>query len=271
MNPESYRRRRRWIAIGLVAIVLAAVAGIASSYLRGERQRASATAMPTPDAHVLTPAEALRALPAPEQAALAHRAAFGTDGTATVDGEGGAMRYQPGEVVWLGDTAALLSPGTNAEDCHACSGAVAITYLEPRGRGFAVKGKWMDMIHGNGFGQPPSEWAIRTDMAAAPVVVAETGFTNQGYSCGVTTLTLLTPAGPVQSEPVPTSYSNEGAVDPDSGRTMGGERARALDGEIVEVRQGAGFTVRAGTVTDRYVVQGDRFVREGGASPLACE
>lgn len=263
------RRRRRRIRIGLVVLLLLVAAGIAANYLRSARQAAT-TAMPAPPADLVTPAQALRAMPAPALVAMAHRAAFGTDGVAAVPGEkGGELRFAPGELVWTGDMAVLLSPGTNADDCHACAGAVAVTYLQPRGGGFVVRGKWLDTIGGNGFGQPPTSWSVRTDMAPVPVVVATTGFSNQGYTCGVTTLTALTPAGPVQSDPVPTSYSNAGAVDPDSGRTMAGEPARDLAGEIVDV--GAdGFAVKAAGTTERYLRRGARFVRDGSPSAMDC-
>lgn len=259
-------------AVLVVAGLVAAAAGAVSlGVVRFRDEPAETTALPAPSPNLMSVADALRSLPKPEQVARAQQAAFGTTGVASVPGpDGGEMRYAPGEILWIGDTAVLLSPGTNAEDCHACSGAVGITYLRPVAGGFAVAGKWLDMIHGNGFGAPPSDWRVATDMAPAPVVVAQTGFSNQGYSCGVTTLTELTPTGPVQSDPVPTSFSNEGAVDPDSGRTMGGAGARDLSGEIVDVRRGQGFAVRAGSITERYVRRGDRFVRDGGPSALDC-
>ena len=96
-------------------------------------------AAPTPSA---SPTVAgVRALPEAEQLKLAFRTTYGKDGAAQVkDGEAGTINVKPGRLMWIGDTAVLLSPGANESDCHACSGALAIAYLKPHGDGFAVTG-----------------------------------------------------------------------------------------------------------------------------------
>lgn len=271
MHPQSIRRRRRLIAIGMAVAISVVGVGIASTYLRGRAQRATATVMTGADMHMMTPAEAMQALSTARQLALAQQAAFGTAGIATVPGEdGGRMRYAPGEIVWLADMAVLLSPGTSMEDCHACTGDVAITYLRPEQGRFAVAGRWTDLVDGNGFGQPPAALSVSRDLASQPVLVAETGFTNQGYTCAVTTLVELSPRGPVAAGTIPTGYSNIGAVDPDTGRTIGGDVPRALDGAIADVERDRGFTVRAEGVADRYARVDGRYVRQGAPSALDC-
>src|SRR3546814_4993700 len=86
------------------------------------------------DGNIASTQHAVRALPVSEQRALAFATAFGGEGSPVVEVEGERLRYSPGRLVWIGDRAVLLSPGENLEKCHACTGALAIHYLEPAER-----------------------------------------------------------------------------------------------------------------------------------------
>ncbi|QDX24831.1 hypothetical protein FPZ54_01460 [Sphingomonas suaedae] len=229
------------------------------------------TTAPTPSA---TPtATGVRALPETEQLKLAFRAAYGQDDAAQVrEGDSDVITVKPGRLVWIGETAALLSPGANASDCHACSGALAIAYLKPRGDGFAVTGKWPTLVSGSGWGAEP-EWRLTDEFTDNPAIYVESGWSGQGYSCGGASITELKPDAPVQSERIWLSSSNEGAVDETSGKTFGGEPLSKLDGKIVDIVKGKSFAVQvSGTATfvERYEYRGGKFVPLQKESRLSC-
>lgn len=226
---------------------------------------------PTPSA---TPSVAgVRALPESEQLKLAFRTAYGEDGAAQVrDGDADVINVKPGKLVWVGDTAVLLSPGANAADCHACSGAVAITYLKPQGGGFAVTGKWPTLVRGTGWGAEP-DWTVTDAYTPYPAIYVEAGWSGQGYSCESAIITELKPDAPVQSDPIRLSSSNEGAVDPDSGKTLGGEPLSNLTGTITDVVKGKSLSVKAsGTArfVERYDYRGGKFMPVQKESRLSC-
>ena len=128
------------------AIVL--LAGCQQAPEGGNATALTPSASPTPTG--------VRALPEAEQLKLAFRTTYGKDAAAQVkDGDAGTINVKPGRLLWIGDTAVLLSPGANESDCHACSGALAIAYLKPQGDGFAVTGKWPTLVRGSGWGAEP--------------------------------------------------------------------------------------------------------------------
>ncbi len=229
------------------------------------------TTAPTP---VATPTPTgVRALPEAEQLKLAFRTAYGADGAAQVrEGDSDVINVKPGQLLWIGETAVLLSPGANASDCHACSGALAIAYLKPQGNGFEVTGKWPTLVRGSGWGAEP-EWRVTSEFTDNPAIYVESGRSGQGYSCGGASITELKPDGPVQSERVWLSASNEGAVDETTGKTFGGEPLSNLDGKIVDVVKGKSFAVQAsGTAkfVERYEYSGGKFVPLQKESRLSC-
>ena len=252
--------------------VCAALAG-AMALLVGCQQApetGNATA-PTPTA---SPTMAgVRALPEADQLKLAFRVAYGADGAAQVrEGDSDVINVKPGQLLWVGDTAVLLSPGANESDCHACSGALAIAYLKPEGEGFAVTGKWPTLVRGSGWGAEP-EWRVTEEFTDNPAIYVESGWSGQGYSCGGASITELKPEGPVQSERVWLSASNEGAVDETTGKTFGGEPLSNLDGKIVDIVKGKSFAVQAsGTAkfVERYEYRDGKFVPLQKESRLSC-
>ncbi len=252
--------------IGLFTV--GAIALLAGCQQAPESQNAAG---PTPVASA-TPA-GVRALPEAEQLKLAFRTAYGSDGTARVsEGDNDTVNVKPGQLLWVGDTEVLLSPGANASDCHVCSGAVAITYLKPEGDGFAVTGKWPMLVRGTGWGAEP-DWKVTDAYTPYPAIYVEAGWSGQGYSCESAIITELKPDAPVQSDPIRLSSSNEGAVDPDSGKTMGGEPLSNLTGTIADVVKGKSLSVKAsGTASfvERYEYRGGKFVPVAKESRLSC-
>jgi len=252
----------------LCIAIAGAVALLAGCQQAPESENATA---PTPSA---TPtATGVRALPEAEQLKRAFRAVYGKDGAAQVrEGDADIINVKPGQLLWIGDSAVLLSPGANAADCHACSGALAIAYLKPQGDGFAVTGKWPTLVRGSGWGAEP-EWRVTDAFTDNPAIYVESGWSGQGYSCGGASITELKPDGPVQSERVWLSASNEGAVDETTGKTFSGEPLNNLEGKIVDVVKGKSFAVQAsGTAkfVERYEYRDGKFVPVQKESRLSC-
>lgn len=229
------------------------------------------TATPTP---VATPTlVGVRALPEDEQLKRAFRTAYGSDDSARIgDGDNDTVVVKPGKLLWVEDTAVLMAPGANASDCHVCSGAVAITYLKPKADGFEVTGKWPTLVRGTGWGAEP-DWKVTDAYTPYPAIYVEAGWSGQGYSCESAIITELKPDAPVQSAPIRLSSSNEGAVDPDTGKTMGGEPLSDLAGTISDVVKGKSIAVQAsGTAkfVERYEYRGGKFVPLQKESRLSC-
>jgi hypothetical protein len=157
----------------------------------------------------------------------------------------------------------LLSEGTGP-DCHACSGWLAVHYLNRTDKGFQLVKGWNDAIPGTSFGGAP-QWQVRTDLTTMPVIESEGGGTWQGYSCTVARLTELTPDGPKPLvERIPLAYSDGGAI-------IDGSKPKQVDGSIVEGERGKSFTVRyKGTVTRDipYTLQGNGFTAGKGADQI---
>jgi hypothetical protein len=214
-----------------------------------------------------------KALPAAEQLALAFRTAFGANGEVRRSVGEQTYVYQAERLEWLGNRAMLISLGRNVEDCHACGGTMAIHYLSPEGDGLRVSGAWLENPPSGSFGAPPGEIAINRELTDNPIVYATGGSTNQGYTCSVAWLVELRRDGPVTSGPIPISYSNTGAVMEDTGRTMGGDPLRELQGRIANVRRGQSFDVAftgAEQFTETYSYRGGRFVGPALDSRAAC-
>jgi hypothetical protein len=204
-----------------------------------------------------------RALPMEEQRALAFQAAFGAEMSAVVEIDDERLRYSPGRLVWIGDRAVLLSPGENLDKCHACTGALAIHYLEPAGEGFRVTGSWPALIEGWGWGTAPSNWTVSTAFAEYPVIMHEGAYTGQGVTCGGVTLTELRPGAPVQSDLIKTILSNQSGFGADNGAE--------IDGEIVNIDKGVSFDVTysgSRDFTETWVRRGDTWQLRGGETRM---
>lgn len=192
----------------------------------------------------------------------AFRLAFGTAAPAerTVPGRGSdteqTYTYTPARLVPLGEVTALISTATNASDCHACAGTLAVHYLTRAGGGWTRTGAWPEIVVGNGFGQPPS-FRLRTDLGGGTFIESEAGWSGQGYTCTRIDLIELTPQGAVvRAEGIPTHWDNAGTVD--TPRTQDGTLARGPDGKlrVTYTGQKAGFA--------DYELVGGKYVRVSG-------
>ena len=200
-----------------------------------------------------------------KQRTLAFQTAFGGEESSVLEVGDERLRYSPGRLVWIGDRAVLLSPGENLDECHACTGALAIHYLEPAGDGFRVTASWPALVRGSGYGAPPSDWSLSDRFAEYPVLVEEGGYTAQGCTSGGVTLTELKPERPVQSALIRTIYSNQSGFGADNGAE--------IDGEIVNIQKGVSFdVVYSGSrdFTETWVRQGDTFEPRGETRMPQC-
>lgn len=173
--------------------------------------------------------------------------------------------YTPAALYRLADKWVLLSEGTGP-DCHACSGWLAVHYLNRAPDGvFTLAKGWNDAVPGTSFGGAP-EWTVRTDLMAAPVIESQGGGTWQGYSCSIGRLTELADAGPkVRVERIPLMYNDGGAIVDDA------RKAEEMEGRIAQGLRDESFTVRyTGTVARdvAYTRKGEAFVPGPGADKI---
>ena len=266
---------RMWLAAAAVAIVLAAI--LAIFFLRresgaegNESRSANLAEAAAPNANRVAPAPpepAIRSRPQAEQLATAFRAAFGSDRRATRAVEGDTVTYTPGGLRWIGQRAVLVSPGRNGQDCHACSGRLAVHYLEADGAGLRVTGEWLDGGAGAGWGAPP-DWAFSTRLTDEPSLESSSGDMGQGVSCGFVSYYELGPRGPHEVARIQTSYGDGGTI-----MVADGQPETSLEGNIRNVVKGRSFdVVYTGTdrFTEHYVRRGDRYVLSSGKSRLSC-
>lgn len=168
------------------------------------------------------------------------------------------LTYSPGKLVPVGDQVALVSTATNASDCHACSGALAIHYFRREGTGWALAASAPEIVPGAGFGQPP-DWRLRTDLGPARWIETEAGWTGQGYTCTSVDLIELTPHGAVlRGADIPTHYDNAGAAMDESQVERQDGTLSWADGRLRVTYAGK----RSGVA--EYELVGGRFVRRTG-------
>ncbi|HEX8239363.1 MAG TPA: SHOCT domain-containing protein [Allosphingosinicella sp.] len=224
-EPRAPSRRRIWIILGIVGLLLAVVAGLMFGRMSGGGDEIVELPMPEENEAVASnvsqaaPAPDVRGRPPAEQLALAFQSAFGQPPPVTRSAGDGQFAFSPGLLRWAGGRAILVSPGTG-EDCHACTGRLAVHYLEPEGDGFRVTGRWEDSIATGAYGKPPS-WSLSTLLSPLPALRTRIRDGNQGYFCTVETFYELGPQGPLKIAEVPIGYDDIGALGDDGKRIQG--------------------------------------------------
>lgn len=170
----------------------------------------------------------------PDRADEATREAFGrafpAGATRSIDGK--SYAFAPIALIELGGGLyALVSLGTNANNCHACAGINAVHYLRDAEGGYQLVGEWLDVGAAGSFGSTATRWGVSRALAEPPVLYTEGGGTWQGYTCSWASLTALRPNGPRELvETIPVYY---GAPDGEA----------EIRGAITEAAPGGGFTV----------------------------
>lgn len=178
------------------------------------------------------PSAKFRAMPEKQLLGLAFDAAFKGQRSLTLDDA--HYVFTPEAVRWVGGRAVLISGG-RGDECHGCSGTLALHYLQPKGDGLEVVGAWPQAASGASYGQPP-EWTLRTDLASNPVLETRGGGTFQGYTCNAAQLVELKSDAPVTiARDVQLTYSDEGAV--------AEGRAQSISGTIIPDARDRSFIV----------------------------
>ena len=206
----------------------------------------------------------VRTMPLAEQMSRAFAAAFGAKDQAQLQIAGRTLVYHPGRLFWIGDKAVLISPATPSGDCPDCAGTVAVHYLTPSADSFQVSGSWPQAVSGARWNTAP-RWRMTNAFTTLPAIWEEGR--NRGDNCvaGSATLTELTPAGPVQSGPIPTYYKSSGGL---KGLLVGDTE---IIGHASNIQKDVSFDVTYSgdkALTETWVKQGDRFVVQGGTSQV---
>lgn len=239
--------------ISTVALMLSGMAMLAACDMSGPVNQSA------PEGVIADPAAALRALPDEQQLQLAFAAAYPPPDGATLQIGNDQYAFTPQRLFWMGAQAVLLSGG-QTDDCHACAGTLAVHYLRADRDKFAVSGAWPKAASGTSWGAPP-EAVVRTDLAANPVIQAESGGTAQGYTCRFVQLVELKPDGPaIIADHLPIAYSDasgigKGPPEDFEGTIEPGERDRTFtlaytgtrDERVTYRRDGAGFIPAPGS------------------------
>jgi hypothetical protein len=157
----------------------------------------------------------------------------------------------------------LITTVTIDRGSHAESGALGVYYLRRVGVRYVLQNNWPKAVDGGGFGYPP-DWSVTTRFTQFPAIYATAGWGGQGFACGWSTLTELTPSGPVESDTIFNSKSNRG---------VGFGKLDEANGRIANIRKSKSFDVVAtGTsrFVEHYLFRKDRFVRLEQDSRLQC-
>jgi hypothetical protein len=271
--PQAPSRRRIWIALGVAALVLAAIAGLYFGRTSAGDDGIIDLPMPTDNVAEdtnLVEARALpdlRTLPAEEQLARAFEAAFGSRGEAVLsvpgDGADEDVRYAPGRLIWPAFGPVLVSEGKVQDPAHVSAGKIAIHYLKAAGDRFEVVRAFPAAVVTGSFGQV-ARWSLNPRFSNWPVVVAEGGGTWQGYTCSWLSLTELRPDGPAPLATVPLVYENGGAVADET-------QARSIEGKILNIVKGQSFDVvysGSRAFSEHYVRGAGGYAVAGGKSTM---
>ncbi|HEX8064006.1 MAG TPA: SHOCT domain-containing protein [Allosphingosinicella sp.] len=266
-GPRPASRRRIWIALGAAALLLAVIAGLYFGRTSAGEDGIIDLPMPTDNVAEesnVAQAKALpdvRALPAGEQLGRAFEAAFGQRGPAERMVRDYRMTFSPGALRWIGPRAVLVSPGVSQGGCHACTGALAVHYLEPDGGGFRVAGRWEDALAIGAYGKPP-EWSLSTLLSVQPMLRTRIRDGNQGYFCASETFYELGPEGPRKVADIPVGYDDVGAL---------GDTGKKIDGKIINAVRNQSFdVVYSGSrrFSEHYVRGHGGFAVAGGKSTM---
>jgi len=275
LRPAATARPQPWVWIAaaatlvLIALLVILLTRRETEADANESVSANVVGAPAPVANAVAPAPVetgIRSRPEREQLAAAFRAAFDQDRRATRRIDGANVTYTPGGLRWIGDRAVLVSPGRSDQDCHACSGAIAIHYLEAQGDGFRVTGQGLNGGGGAGWGAPP-DWRFSTMLTSEPLLESSAGGTWQGHTCAWTRFYAFAQGGPAEVVSMQLHQDNSGAVTEESG-----EQVTDISGQIRNVVKDRSFDVTytgSERFTERYVRRGARYVLAGGTTRMS--
>ena len=214
---------------------------------------------------LLASASPARAVPGPANLRLAAKAALGDleIRQENVPSPGETTVIKADRVLELPFGSALITTVTIDNGSHAEAAALGIYYLKRVGNRYVVIKRWPKAVEGGGFGFPP-DWTVTTRFTRFPAIHATSGWTGQGYTCGWSILSELTPSGPIESDTIFTSKSNRG---------VGFGKLDETNGRITNIRKANSFDVVAtGTsqFVEHYRFRKGQFVRLEKETRLQC-
>jgi hypothetical protein len=270
VDTESAKRSRLWlwVLLGVGGVAIALAIGLLVGRSAGGGPDEGIVNLPAPaeapaETNLLQAQPAalqdVRSLTEPEQRSRAFEAAFNAHGQAVTQVNGRTYTYTPIKLSWIGDRAVLISGGTT-DNCHLCDGVLAVHYLRAAGDKFQVTGSWLDAVSGGSWGKPP-KWHVTNAFTSFPAIYEEGGYTGQGCTSSMATITELAPARPVRSASIRLLYDNGG--------TLGADAAAParVEGRIANVKKDVSFDVvytGAQQLTETWVKRGDHFELAGG-------
>lgn len=133
------------------------------------------------------------------------------------------------------DKPILITVTEEADACHACSGSLSVYYLKRVGGALAAEQAFPHFLGGDGFGAAGDLRRIRLKSGKVAFSYS-TGFTGQGYSCGMVDVFSLEsdhPALLLQSEP--TYYDDSGAKTDGSAVTIEGNISKQPKAHDLEI------------------------------------
>jgi len=200
---------------------------------------------------------------ADQQLDAAFRATFGKKDSVILKHQGPLkedVRYTPGELVEGPSGPVLLSPGEVVNNpTHANSGKLAIVYLKPAAKGFAVDKRFVPLVQTGSFGKIV-DWSVSRSFGNLPIVTVNGAGNWQGLACSVATLVELGPEGPRPLVTVPMTYDNSGATGANGKFTQ-------INGRIENIQPGKSFDVvyfGSKSFTERYVRKDNLYMLASG-------
>lgn len=144
---------------------------------------------------------------------------------------------------------ALLSTGSLDGAGHGDGGINAVHYLQASPTGWQRKGEWLNLGATGTVGNAATSWAFTGLLGRNPYLVTSGGGVWQGCALSISTLTELTPGGPV----------DRGSFTDGMGSGAGiGQTEQSYEGQIVAAEPDKSFSVGyTGTrsLTQRYVLK----------------
>lgn len=177
----------------------------------------------------------IKSLPAAQQIELAFDAIFGEDPNHEIISAGRQVRFSGGELIWLGDTAILLTPGADQSPSQHARGTLGIFYLVPDGYKLRAVHEAPFAIEG-GSREPP-EWSVSYGfLDDIPVIVSTSRSFEDGYECATSAITGLFAEAPGEYISFPSAFDN-------SANPPVRDRIVSIEGSITNIVKNQSFTV----------------------------
>jgi len=251
-----------WRPLALVGLVVTGSGGWALTNWTGFAARSPSVVSATSklSAPVSAPSAngapfSIRSLSDEKQVDLAFDAVFGRGARQIRVPEQAVYTYANGKVVWTDFGAILIAEGTGDKPYPVALGALGLFYLrEMPGMKFEEVRRWPDAVVGSAMASPP-QWKVRQDITDQLVIESTAGGVWQGYACDATTLTELTPVGPLSLVTFDSYFDSSGAVE---------EGNQTFEGTIINVVRNRSFDVSfkgTRTIIEHFVRKGASYVR----------